>query len=153
MSPWGQGRATVDKMLASGQLERVPPNREASDALLAKASTHLLSAATLAASDVDLAYDALHSANRKALTAVLLVQGLRPTRDAGHTGVFEAARAQLHPPLGQTLAPYTRIRRARNAGDYQDELPATVDDIAADLPLCRAIVDMAVKVVDQMSPY
>lgn len=127
MSSWGQGRATVDQMLASGQLERVPPNQEGSDAL--------------------------HAANRKALTAVLLVQGLRPTRDAGHTGAFEAVRAQLHPPLGPTLAPYTRIRRARNAGDYLDELPATADDIAADLPLCRAIVDMAVKVVDQMPPY
>lgn len=153
MSPWGHGRATVDQMLASGQLERVPPNQEASDALLAKANTHLRSAATLATSDVELAYDALHAANRKALTAVLLVQGLRPTRDAGHTGVFEAVRAQLHPPLGPTLAPYTRIRRARNAGDYLDELPATADDIAADLPLCRAIVDMAVKVVDQIPPY
>jgi len=153
MSAWGQARATVDQMLASGQLERVPPNQEASDSLLAKASTHLLSAATLAASDVELAYDALHAANRKALTAVLLVQGLRPTRDAGHTGVFEAVRAQLHPPLGATLAPYTRIRRARNAGDYLDELPATADDIAADLPLCRAIVAMAVKVVDQMPHY
>jgi hypothetical protein len=140
-------------MLASGQLERVPPNRLAADALLDKARTHLQSAAALAASDVDLAYDALHAANRKALTAVLLIQGLRPTRDAGHTGIFEAVRAQLHPPLGPTLTPYTRIRRARNAGDYLDELPATADDVAADLPLCRAIVEMAVKVVDQMPPY
>lgn len=153
MSPWGQGRATVDQMLASGQLERVPPNRLAAHALLDKARTHLQSAAALAASDVELAYDALHVANRKALTAVLLVQGLRPTRDAGHTGVFEAVRAQFHPPLGPTLTPYTRIRRARNAGDYLDELPATADDVAADLPLCRAIVDMAVEVVDQMPPY
>lgn len=153
MSQWGQGRATIDQMLASGQLERVPPNRGAADALLAKAGTHLKSAAALASTDVELAYDALHAANRKALTAVLLVQGLRPTRDAGHTGIFEAVRAQLHPPLGPTLAPYTRIRRARNAGDYLDELPATADDVASDLPLCQAIVDMAAKVVDQMPPY
>lgn len=140
-------------MLASGQLERIPPNRDAAGALLGKAQTHLQSAAALAASDVELAYDALHAANRKALTAVLLVQGLRPTREAGRAGVFEAVRAQLHPPLGPTLAPYTRIRRARNAGDYLDELPATANDVAADLPLCRAIVDMAVKLVDQMPPY
>ncbi len=153
MSPWGQGRTTIDEMLAAGRLERVPPSRDAADALLDKAATHLQSAAALAAADVELAYDALHAANRKALTATLLVQGLRPTRDAGHTGVFEAARAQLHPPLGPTLAPYTRIRRARNAGDYLDELPASADDIAADLPLCRAIVDMAARVVDQLPPY
>lgn len=49
MSQWGQGRATVDQMLASGQLERVPPNRDAADALLAKAGTHLKSAAALVA--------------------------------------------------------------------------------------------------------
>jgi hypothetical protein len=153
MNAWGQGRSTIDQMLASGKLERVPPHRDASEALLAKASTHLVSAATLASSDVELAYDALHAANRKALTAILLVQGLRPTRDAGHTGVFEAVSAQLHPPLGSTLAPYTRIRRARNAGDYLDEFPATADDVMADLPLCRAIVDMVVRVVGRMPPY
>lgn len=140
-------------MLASGQLERVPPNRDAAEALLNKARTHLKSAAALAASDVELAYDALHAANRKALTAILLVQGLRPTREAGHTGVFDAVLAQLHPPLGPRLAPYTRIRRARNAGDYLDELPATADDVLADLPLSREIVDVAVRVTDQMPPY
>jgi hypothetical protein len=114
---------------------------------------HLRSAATLADVDVELAYDALHAANRKALTAVLLTQGLRPTRDGGHVAVYEAARAQLDPPLGSTLAPYHRIRRARNAGDYLDELPATGDDVRADLPLCEAIVDIADRVLDQMPPY
>ena len=153
MSQWGQGRATIDQMLTSGQLERVPPNRDAADAMRDKAATHLQSAATLAATDVELAYDALHAANRKALTAVSLVQGLRPTRAAGHTGALEAVRAQLHPPLGPTLAPYTRIRRARNAGDYLDELPATADDVLADLPLRHAIVDVAAKVIEQMPPY
>jgi hypothetical protein len=64
--------------------------------------------------------------------------------------VLEAVRAQPHPP---TLAPYTRIRRARNAGDYLDELPATADDVAADLPLCRAILEVSMKVVDQMPPF
>lgn len=153
MSGWGQGRGVIETMLGAGLLQRVPPNRVAADALLDKARRHLLSAAALAATDVELAYDALHAANRKALTAILLVQGIRPTRDAGHTGVFDAVRAQLDPPLGPTLAPYTRIRRARNAGDYLDELPASSDDVAADLPLCQAIVDMATKVVDRVPPY
>ena len=48
-------------------------------------------------------------------------------------------RAQLDPPLGRTLAPYSGSRRARNAGDYLDELPARRDDVQADLPLCQAI--------------
>ena len=85
MSPWGQGSATVDQMLADGRLERVPANPVAAQGLIDKAQTHLGSAAVLAGTDVELAYDALHAANRKALTAVLLAQGLRPTRIAGHT--------------------------------------------------------------------
>ena len=153
MSPWGQGSATVDQMLADGRLERVPANPVAAQALIDKAQTHLGSAAVLAGTDVELAYDALHAANRKALTAVLLAQGLRPTRVAGHVGVYEAVRAQLDPPLGSTLAPYSRIRRARNAGDYLDALPASPDDVRADLPLCQAIVDAARKVLGQMPPY
>ena len=82
-----------------------------------------------------------------------VVKLLRPTRVAGHIGVYEAVRAQLDPPLGSTLAPYSRIRRARNAGDYLDALPASPDDVRADLPLCQAIVDAARKVLSQMPPY
>lgn len=84
---------------------------------------------------------------------MLIAQGLRPTRDAGHTGVYEAVRAQLDPPLGRTLTPYSRIRRARNSGDYLDELPARPDDVHGDLPLCQAIVDAAGRVLGQMPPY
>lgn len=153
MSPWGQGQATIDQLLAAGQLERVPPHSEGARALLIKARVHLRSADTLADDDVDTAYDALHSANRKALTAILLTQGLRPTRSGGHVAVFDAVRAQLDPPLGRTLAPYNRIRRARNAGDYLDDLPATGDDVRADLPLCESIIDIADRVIDQMPPY
>lgn len=76
MSPWGQGSATVDQMLADGRLERVPANPVAAQALIDKAQTHLGSAAVLAGTDVELAYDALHAANRKALTAVLLAQAI-----------------------------------------------------------------------------
>ncbi len=67
--------------------------------------------------------------------------------------MYEAVRAQLHPPLGAVLAPYSRIRRTRNQGDYDDELPARTEDVHADLPLCQAIVDTARKVLGEMPPY
>jgi hypothetical protein len=51
------------------------------------------------------------------------------------------------------LAPCSRIRRARNAGDHLDELPARADDVHADLPLCQAIVEAAGKILGQMPPY
>lgn len=153
MDRWEQGRATIDQLIIAGQIEQVPADLRAAERLVAKARTHLRSAEMLADDDVEMAYDALHAANRKALTAVLLAQGLRPTRQAGHTGVYEAVRAQLDPPLGSALAPCTRVRRARNAGDYLDELPAQPEDVRADGHLCRAIVDVAQRVVGHMPAY
>ncbi len=153
MIRWEQGRATVDQMLADRHLERVPANPEAAQGLLLKAHTHLRSAEALAEADVDLAYDALHAANRKALTALLISQGLRPTQSGGHIAVYEAVRAQLDPPLGRVLAPYSRIRRARNASDYLADTTTTSDDIYAELPACRRIVETAEKVLENLPPY
>ena len=121
---WEQGRATVENLIKTGMLERVPPNLSAAQSLVEVAVTHLASALTLAETDTVLAYDALHGANRKALTAILLAQGLRPTRAGGHIAVYDAVHAQLEPPLGRDLATYQRVRRARNAGDYREEHPA-----------------------------
>lgn len=129
MGTWQKGRADVDALLGSGRVEEVPANLPGAVGLVERARTHLRSAAALADDDVELAYDALHAANRKALTAVLLAQGLRPTREGGHTAVYDVVRAQLVPPLGAILAPYSRIRRMRNAGDYLDELAARPADV------------------------
>lgn len=111
------------------------------------------SALTLADTDTVLAYDALHGANRKALTAILLAQGLRPTRAGGHIALYDAVLAQLDPPLGRDLAAYHRVRRARNAGDYREEHDAVADDVRADHPGCRKIVDIAKRVIGQMPPF
>ena len=35
---WNRGRATIDKLIADGELQRVPPSREHADQLLAQAS-------------------------------------------------------------------------------------------------------------------
>lgn len=150
---WTPGTAEIDALLLGGRLERVPPNLEGARGLMKQAHNHLASAALIAEIDVELAYDGLHSANRKALTAVLLAQGLRPTRDGGHTAVHEAVRAQLDPPLGKVLAPYGRIRRQRNDGDYLQEQPATPEDVHQDLPLCQSIVDDTEKMLGQMPTY
>lgn len=150
---WNQGSAQVDDLLNRGKVERVPPSLDGARGLVRQARNHLESVGRIVDLDVELAYDGLHSANRKALTAVLLAQGLRPTRDGGHTAVYEAVRAQLDPPLGSILAPYGRIRRQRNDGDYLQERPATSDDVRQDLPLCTAIVDAVEKVLGQMPTY
>jgi len=114
---------------------------------------HLASALTPAETDTVLAYDALHGANRKALTAILLAQGLRPTRSGGHIAVYDAVHAQLEPPLGRDLSAYHRVRRARNAGDYREEHDAVAGDILADHPGCQKIVGIAKRVIGQMPPF
>src|SRR5665647_1018974 len=57
---WEQGRATVENLITTGMLERVPPNLSAAQSLVEVAETHLASALTLAETDTVLAYDALH---------------------------------------------------------------------------------------------
>lgn len=150
---WEQGRAVVESLIRTGMLEQVPPNLDAAQSLVDVAETHLASALTLADTDTVLAYDALHGANRKALTAILLAQGLRPTRAGGHIALYDAVLAQLDPPLGRDLAPYHRVRRARNAGDYREEHDAVADDVRGDHPGCRKIVDIAKRVIGQMPPF
>lgn len=134
-------------------IERVPPDTTTARALVIGAQTHLRSALALAEDDPVLAYDALHSANRKALTAVLLAQGLRPTRAGGHIAVHDAVHAQLAPPLGRDLSAYHRVRRTRNAGDYRGESAAVADDVIADHRGCVRIVEIADSVLDRLSPF
>jgi len=65
---WEQRRSTVESLIATGMLERVPPNLDAARSLVQVAERHLASALALAQSDTVLAYlayDALHGANRK----------------------------------------------------------------------------------------
>lgn len=115
---WEQGRAVIEQLLREGSLQRVTASREHAERLVAQARRHLLSAQTIADSDPDGAYAALYDAARKALTAVLANQGLRPTTQGGHRAVYDAVRAQLDPPLGGRLRPFDRMRRQRHDVEY-----------------------------------
>lgn len=142
-------------MLAAGELERVRPSREHADRLIEQARRHLDSAETTCDSDPEGAYGTLYDAGRKSLWAVLANQGLRPTRTGGHLAVFHAVKAQLDPPMGQQLRPFDRMRRQRHQAEYPDaDTPELVpEDIRDDQPKIAAIVDIAERVLDQMSVY
>jgi hypothetical protein len=77
---WAKGRETIEELLRRGHLERVPANEAEAQHLMAKANSHLTTATTVAGTDPEIAYDALYAAARKALAALLIQQGLRPTR-------------------------------------------------------------------------
>jgi hypothetical protein len=152
---WDQGRTIVERMLTDHQLQRVPASREQAERLIAQARTHLTSAADIRAADPLGGYALVYDAAREALTAVLENQGLRPTTRGGHLAVYDAVRAQLEPPLGKTLRPFDRMRRQRNDAEYPpSSAPAlTADDVQEDTPKAPAIIDLAERVLDQMSPF
>jgi hypothetical protein len=151
---WDKGRDVIEDLLDRGHLEQAPGNESEAEYLIAKARAHLQTAVAVADDDPEIAYDALYAAARKALTALLVQQGLRPTRAGGHEVTIEAATAQLVPPLGDVLRPFRRLKRRRGQGDYagsEDQIHP--EDIAADLPASEAIVDAASRVLPQLTVF
>ncbi len=152
---WEQGRAEVDALIAQGLVEKVAPSREHADRLLAQARRHLANARNSADVDPEGAYSTLYDAGRKALWAVLANQGLRSTTRGGHLAVYDAVRAQLDPPMGAQLRPFDRMRRQRHSAEYPalDTPELDPDDVLIDVPKIQAVVDIAERVLDQMSVY
>jgi HEPN domain len=152
---WDQGRAVIDRMLADAELQRVPASRDHADRLIAQARNHLTSAAEICDQDPPGGCALVYDATRKALTAVLENQGLRPTTRGGHLAAYEAVRAQLEPPMGKTLRPFDRMRRQRNDAEYPpSNAPAlTANDVREDIPKAADIISLAERVLDQMSPF
>ncbi|WP_220040664.1 hypothetical protein [Streptomyces tateyamensis] len=113
MNRWEQGRATVDDLIQRREVERVPASAEHAQAELTQARQHLASAKLLLDVDPVGAYSLAYDAARKALAAVLMNQGLRATSRGGHVAVYETVKAQLDPPLGGVLRPFSRMRIRR----------------------------------------
>jgi hypothetical protein len=152
---WNQGRATIEKLVADGELQLVPPSREHADQLITQARKDLSSAELLSDSNPKRAYESLYAAARMALTAVLENEGLRPTSRGGHLAPYSAVAAQLDPPMGAVLRPFDRMRRTRNRSEYPSFTTpdVTSDNVHADLAEATAIVDICENVLDEMSPF
>lgn len=153
---WEQGRPAIDGMLGRGEVERVRPSRDHAELLLGQARTHVIAAKLIASIDPIGGYQLLYDAARKALTAVLENQGLRPTSRGGHIAVYDAVAAQLEPPLGKTLRPFDRMRRRRNDAEYPrrgERPPLTPENVESDLEKVSQIVEVAAGVIGRMSSY
>jgi hypothetical protein len=142
-------------MLDKRELERVLPSAEHAAEFITQARRHAASAERIAEDDPAGAFQLLYDAARKALVAILENQGLRPTSRGGHIAVLEAVSAQLDPPMGHVLRPFDRLRRLRNNAEYPrpDTPPFTAGDVARDITKIADIVDLAQRVIAQMSPY
>lgn len=152
---WEQGRATIDQMITDGRLQTVPASREHADFLLAQARRHVNVAGQICDLDEAGAYQLAYDAARKAMTAILENQGLRPTAKGGHVAVYLAVRAQLDPPMGQTVKPFNRMRKIRNDSEYPTgNAPAvSAADVREDIPKVDEIIEMAARLIDQMDPF
>ena len=152
---WEQGRATLEQMLDAKDLQRVPASREHADRLLEGGRRHLASARDISASDPEGAYQLLYDGVRKALTGVLANEGLRPTTRGGHRAVYAAVAAQLDPSMGGVLRPFDRMRRQRHEIEYPAMNAERVlsADVRDELPKAEAIIQLAERVLDEMSPF
>lgn len=152
---WEQGRAVVDNLLGKRHLERVSANAGHAGTLLAQARRHAASAAVLRDTDIELAFTGAYDAARKALTAVLAVQGLRPTSSGGHLSVYYCALAQFDPPMGRKLKPFDWMRRTRNDAEYPDadSLGVGVEDVDEAITAARQIIELSATLVETLPPY
>jgi hypothetical protein len=149
VSSWPTGVEAVKQMLASGNLQKVAPSREAATAFLDTAEKHLESALAVTESDPDGAYSLLYDAARKSLAALLQTQGLRATSRGGHYAIQEAITAQFtKPPPSDAFRSFGRLRRARNQIEYDDISSLTAEDVVADVATVRAIHAMARQLID-----
>ena len=155
MTRWNQGRETIDALIAGGAIERVPASREAAEAELVRARTHIASARLLLDSDPEGAYILAYDGARRALAAVLQNQGLRATSRGGHIAIYDAVLAQLDPPLGSLLRPFNRMRARRNEVAYRSsEAPSvTAEDVRVDVSKVEALVGVAEKAIPNMPRY
>jgi HEPN domain-containing protein len=142
---WRPGEAEIRSLLDQRRLEQVPPNERHAHQLLAQAEA-ALDVARYAAGNGHLfaAVAEAWEAARKALTAPLAWQGLRPTTDGGHQVVLDAARAQFGNVLGALLRPLPRLKRRRNEVEYPD-VDVTVDpeEVAELVEQANSVVEAA----------
>lgn len=152
---WEQGREAIKRMLADGELQRVPASRDQADRLLIQARTHVTSAVRVCGDDPAGGYALAYDAARKALTAILENQGLRPTTRGGHLAVLEAVRAQLDPPMGRALRGFNRMRTRRHDAEYPptDSPEITADEVREDQATAENLIAIAARVLDEMSPF
>lgn len=154
---WEQGRADIDRLIAQGRLERVAPNREHALALVGQARKAVLSATALASTDDTItAFTAAYDAARKALTAILGNQGLRPgSGEGGHAVIREAVLAQLEPPNQPAVRAFGWMRQVRNRSAYPepDGATATQRDVTEGIAAAEAIIGVAEAVIPVMPVY
>jgi hypothetical protein len=150
MVRWERGADRVEELIARGELQRVSGGEDVVVALLDMSGRHIEAAKKSVDVDQAGAYALAYDAARKASTAVLAHQGLRPTSRGGHIAVVEAVEAQF--PGVPGLKSLDRLRRRRNQAEYPDPAgydPITLDETNEAIAVAVSAVDSSRRLIEQ----
>lgn len=148
MARWNKGSEVIQRLLDDRHLEEVPADSDTVDRLIATARRHITSATSTAGSDPEGALALAYDAARKAATALLAHQGLRPTSAGGHIAVVDVVNAQF--PGVDGLKSMDRLRRRRNQAEYPDPRsydPVTTAEVRDAIAAAEASVGAAAKLL------
>ena len=155
---WERGRNVVERLLADGELERLAPSPEMAQRLLKDGGAHVGLASRGTKDDPAGALQLAYDAARKAATALLVAQGLRPTTRGGHIAALDAARAQFNDKGGVAVfGRINRLRRRRHDSEYPSEDSPAITTADADraLDITRDAIAAATKLLatDKIRPF
>jgi hypothetical protein len=155
---WERGRVDVERLLDTGELERVTPSAEVAARLIANAEAHIALASKGVDDDPAGALQLSYDAARKASAALLALQGLRATTRGGHVAVIDAVRAQFNDRGGmEVFGRLHRLRRRRNTTEYPDSGSPTVTDgdAAQAVGTAQDTVDAVKRLIDsgRLDPF
>jgi hypothetical protein len=141
----------LDRLVTVGQLQVVEPNEVHAKTLIRQATLHLTASESLLSIDGVGAYSLLYEAARKALTALLVSHGFRPTRTGGHRVIPIACADLATSELKPLLNAFDRMRRNRNELAYppSEYLDPDPQDVTDDLRKARKIVDECALLVSE----
>jgi hypothetical protein len=129
---------SIADLILSGRVENVPVDRETARSVLFEAARHTESAAAIAPTDSNGAYQLLYDAARKAVSAHMLAHGLRArNRQGAHQAVVLYAEEAL--AACEHVQHLDRMRRSRNRSEY-DVKVFGVAEVAADLAHARGVL-------------
>lgn len=154
---WPQGEAEIETMLEHRDLERVMPSVEHAELLMSHADGHMEAAEPLIATHPTSAFPLIYDATRKALTAILAKQGLRPyarSELGAHKAVQQAVQAQLGRAAG-VVRPFGPMRLRRHDTEYPslDDVPLTTGETRQAFEDATAILAAMKKLLPRLGPF
>jgi hypothetical protein len=136
---------SVADLIARRRIDTVTPNPRASAEWINDARRHLASAELLVETDPRLAYAAAHDAARKAITAHMNLNGLRPASgDGSHRAVVGYARERMASMVSaDTREALDELREGRRVAESGEEPSVRIGpaEVRAAIEVASAVVD------------